>query len=564
MLNTQTHVIVVGAGLAGLAAAITAADNGCRVTILEKADKIGGAAAYSGGLVWVPANHAMQNKGLKDTPTAARDYLLATGKAHSQLLEEPAMDRWIAASAEAAKYFEDLGAVSWEVVPTMPDYHYPDAPGSTPEGRFLSATFDGSNVGKWREKLRVSPHFPVGTTYDELFSPDLASQLSVASQEENEDHSSSTSTGYFSATTSRVEGSDLLTMGTGVVAGFLAYASSSDAIEILIEHHVTALQFGGDSVTGVVIDTPEGEKSLLGEVVLTTSGYDWDAELTEKYAELGTNDAGSVAPQSLSGDGIRLVEQVGGAVKKFPGQCLPVVPGHSINEGKEFRYAHEYAYPHSFIVNELGKRFADDSYYTDICWNALEPGNRHLPMYLIWDSEHRQRYGGAGAQPGEAYPDLVKSGSTMQELAAELDIDGEQLERTAQEFNKSAVKGNDPIFGRGTKAAVRKFSGDPSHELHPNVAPVAKGPFYGMRIRLISAGIGMSGIHVDPEGRVLDQNGTPVPGLYAAGAATAFTASGSGYQSGYSLSRAITLGYTIGQLVNRSAEEHAELRPSIN
>ncbi|WP_433496605.1 FAD-dependent oxidoreductase [Sphaerimonospora sp. CA-214678] len=49
MTDHNRHVIVVGAGLSGLATALGSALRGCSVTVFESADLVGGAAAYSGG-----------------------------------------------------------------------------------------------------------------------------------------------------------------------------------------------------------------------------------------------------------------------------------------------------------------------------------------------------------------------------------------------------------------------------------------------------------------------------------------------------------------------------------
>ncbi len=68
-----------------------------------------------------------------------------------------------------------------------------------------------------------------------------------------------------------------------------------------------------------------------------------------------------------------------------------------------------------------------------------------------------------------------------------------------------------------------------------------------MRLTMVSTGIGLTGISVDPDGQVLDKDGRPVEGLYAAGAAAAFTSSGAGYNSGFSLSRAITLALLVAE-----------------
>ena len=49
-------VIVAGAGIGGLCAALRARENGASVAILEKADQIGGSAAASGGTIWCASN----------------------------------------------------------------------------------------------------------------------------------------------------------------------------------------------------------------------------------------------------------------------------------------------------------------------------------------------------------------------------------------------------------------------------------------------------------------------------------------------------------------------------
>jgi 3-oxosteroid 1-dehydrogenase len=107
----------------------------------------------------------------------------------------------------------------------------------------------------------------------------------------------------------------------------------------------------------------------------------------------------------------------------------------------------------------------------------------------------------------------------------------------------------DPEFGRGSNLTWQKFQGDPKQEPHPNLGPVDHAPFYGMRLRMISTGIGLTGISVDSDGRVLDDAKVPIHGLYAAGAAAAFNSSGAAYNSGFSLSRAITLGWLVAERI---------------
>src|SRR5262249_7084309 len=109
-------------------------------------------------------------------------------------------------------------------------------------------------------------------------------------------------------------GEDRLTFGTGVVASFLARALREDRIEIRGNERVTSLNTDDEgAVTGVWAQTPEGELELSGPVVLATSTYDWDPELVREFLGLEPDDFGSVAPQSLRGDGIRLARSIGGA-----------------------------------------------------------------------------------------------------------------------------------------------------------------------------------------------------------------------------------------------------------
>jgi 3-oxosteroid 1-dehydrogenase len=90
-VGTETDVIAVGTGAAGLSAALAASVSGARVMVVEKAPVIGGTTAMSGGCIWVPGHHHMAEWGLRDTREAALEYIRAVSP---DGWHWPAPDQW--------------------------------------------------------------------------------------------------------------------------------------------------------------------------------------------------------------------------------------------------------------------------------------------------------------------------------------------------------------------------------------------------------------------------------------------------------------------------------------
>ena len=518
-------VLVVGAGLSGLACALGLALRGRAATIFEASDKVGGAAAFSGGQVWVGANHVARANGIDDDLESTIAYVRGIAHDRPELLDEEAMLVWLRRAPEALAYWEAVGAVEWVQIPAFADYHQ-DVPGARLDGRYVTgARFDGARLGDWRERLQVSPHFPMGTTYDEMFAVGRRGSEVTA-----------TSGGM----------ADPLTFGTGIVAAFLRRVLEENAIEIRLRHRVTDLVRDGDAVVGVEADGPDGPVRALGEVVLATSAYDWDPAMVEEFLGLGPDDFGSAAPRTIAGDGIRVAREAGADITVIPANRVPLLPGWPSDLEPGFKYGPEFALPHSFTVDRSGSRFCDDSFWLDIVRHALMEGDRHVPCFLIWDERHHRKYGLGATPPGGSYPEgLVVSAPDLRTLADSLGVDLDGLVATAERFNRSADAGTDPEWGRGTNPFVRRYTGDPTHHPNPLLGSVAEPPFHGMRLRLLGTGIGSSGVRTDAESRVLRPDGSPIDGLSAIGACAAQTASGTGYNSGFALGRGLTAAYLV-------------------
>ena len=543
-------VIVVGAGLSGLATALGVALRGGRAIVLESSDLLGGAAAYSGGMVWVGANHVEAREGIEDDLTLAEAYVRDLTKDHPELLDEAAMRRWLEVAPEAMEYWENVGAIRWEIIPDLADYHS-EAKGALDVGRYLTnAVIDGGELGEWRSLLRVSPNFPVGMTYAEMhLKGRRSSSLATEEDEEIATHAGVPAFGKTDVSSPAAAEGDPLTFGTGVVASFLARALRETSIDIRLSTRVTELVTDDSgSVIGVSTEGPDGVQELRGPVVLATSTYDWNPELVEEFLGLGPDDFSSLAPTSLTGDGITMARAVGADVAYVPPTRVPIVPGWNSRSDTGVSNGPEYALPHCLMVDRQGRRFCDDSYWVTIVRGALNPEDRHLPFFLIWDEQHHRKYGLGLTPPGGEYPEeFVMQADDFGTLGAMLDIDGEELGRTIARFNEGAAQGEDPEFGRGSVPFILRFAGDPNHEPNPVLGPLTEPPFYGTRLKFVGTGIGSSGLRADSEGRVLSTTGAPITGLYAAGSVAALTTMGSGYNSGFALGRGLTMAYLIAQ-----------------
>src|SRR5690348_2863514 len=111
--DLEADVVCVGSGLGGLCAAITAHDAGKRALIVEKASKLGGVCAYSGGEVFVPANHLMAKAGIADSREEGLKYLEFLAAGHA----DPALQAVLLDTGPvAARYFEERAGLRWKYV----------------------------------------------------------------------------------------------------------------------------------------------------------------------------------------------------------------------------------------------------------------------------------------------------------------------------------------------------------------------------------------------------------------------------------------------------------------
>jgi 3-oxosteroid 1-dehydrogenase len=533
----KRNVVIVGSGMGGLTAAITAAELGLDVVVLEKGGRVGGSCAYSGGQVWLGGNHVAARDGIADSLESTLTYVKGIAARDPASLDPVQCERWLRGAVDAARWLEERGVIRWEIIPGYSDYYWPDAPGSAEQGRYLTgAPFDGASLGADFDRLLIGPYFPIGITYGEMFGFG----------------GMSSKTKWDWPLIERRRQDRVLTFGTGIAAALFKGALDR-GVRVLTEHNVVELLAAGGSVTGVRCETPSGERRFDGPVILATGAHDWSAEYFERYTTIPAELGGSLTPPTVAGDAMGLAAPLGAAVSTIPPWAAPVLPGYRLGEAAwpgdhGYRACWEHALPHCFIVNRAGERFCEDDFHSPIIGAALHRDAAgalvNLPAFLVWDESHHAKYGLGRVMPGGDYPNgLVESAASLAELGHKLGIDGAALGRTASRFNTHARAGADPDFGRGSKPATQRFRGDGNNHPNPNLGPVETPPFFGMRLSLVNTGIASAGVRTDPDGRALDGAGRPIGGLSVVGEAAARTAAGVGYNSGYSLSRAMAFGH---------------------
>ena len=266
----------------------------------------------------------------------------------------------------------------------------------------------------------------------------------------------------------------------------------------------------------------------------------------------------SPGPTGNTGDGLRLAESAGGRVENGLPHAAAWVPVSitTRKDGSKGVMPHfiDRAKPGVIAVMRDGRRFANEgnSYHDFVqeMMKAARPGEE-IAAWLVCDHRSLRRYG-LGCVPPFPMPlrhhlrtGYLKRGATLAELAGQAGIDAKGLEMTVAEFNKHAVDGRDPAFGKGTRA-YNRYQGDALHGPNPCVAPLEHAPYYA--IKLVIGDLGTyAGIKTDASARALNANGQPIAGLYAVGNDMTSIMGGNYPGAGITLGPALTFGYIAGR-----------------
>lgn len=554
-LPCDCDLLVIGSGAGGLGAAVVAAELGLRVLVVEKEPAFGGTTAWSGGWMWVPRNPLAVRAGIVETPDAPRQYLrhvagdsLDPRRIEAFLAHAPAMVQWHL--DHATLDFVDGNAV--------PDFHG-RASGARTGGRSVcAAPFDAKRLGALAAQLKA-PH-PLMSWLGMSIGGDLKHFLRA-----NRSLGSAWHVGkrlLRHAFDHATFGHGRLRMGGNALVAAMLAAAHERGVVLRAAHPARSLWCEGPRVAGAVIATPDGERRVRAHrgVVLACGGFAHDrARVAALFPHAPDGHSHwSAAPPSNTGDGLRLGEAAGAAVRSDLADAGAWAPVSLVQHGGDtlaFPHLVERGKPGLIAVDARGERFVDEAGNYHSFMRALfercaaRPGTP-VQAWLVCDHRFQRRYG-LGATKPWPFPlrawranGYLKRGCTLRELASACGIDADGLAHTVAQFNATAGDGRDLAFGRG-EIAYDRMQGDADHAgPNPCVAPIEHTPFYAVRIVPGSLGT-FAGLATNEHAQVLDARGAPVAGLYAAGNDMASVMGGHYPSGGITLGPALTFAYVL-------------------
>ncbi|HVK44698.1 MAG TPA: FAD-dependent oxidoreductase [Micropruina sp.] len=510
----RTDVVVIGAGAAGLLAAVAARRLGHEVLVVERSGSVGGSTATTDGALWLPGNDMMGRVGIpSDSAAEAASYLDALAAPGSPLVAA----RRVAFTRTAAIVGRWLttSRIALEVVKGLPDCR-PDVEGAKAQGRTL------------RPK-------PVPPKLDEEWAHTVRGVDPAASQ-----------TGLRAWLARPFRDPGQLSGGAALVAELLRRAVGS-GVQLWLEAPLTSLLVDDGAVTGVAVERAGEAVDVHADkgVLLACGGFEADQGLREEHLPVPTSSDWSVGV-GADGAALRAGQQVNAALAGLDqAWWTPVL----LADGKAHKVDVARIAPHSMIVDQAGDRYLNEAQPSVFAGSRMyehNRGMRSVPSYLIMDSRHRKanRLGpwDAGNSPKSAIEsgELVKAAG-FDELAQALGVDRAGLIGSLVAFNMMAKRGKDTDFGRGDSAWDRHF-GDPLLRRNPCLGAVDKQPFWAVRIYPGDSGT-KGGLVIDDRSRVLREDDTAVPGLWACSASAASIFGGSQPAQGAGLAAALVEAY---------------------
>ncbi len=491
----DADVVIVGAGGAGMVAAITAAQAGKSVVLVEGQSVVGGNSVRATG-------------GMNAAKTPAQD--------ENTFGESAGVEKTLASAASTYADNADITALAATVTAQWEAYQ------ANPEGYFDSVELmelDAMVGGKGLNNIDL-----VKTLCEN--SADSIEWLKTL-------NINLTSVGAFGgASVKRIhrpvdENGKTLSVGAYMVPLLEQSVNGYDNITLLTSTLANTILTKDGAAVGIVATGKDGETVTVNAkaVLLATGGFGANSAMVEQYKPelagfMTTNAAGA------QGQGIVMAEAVGAATVDMEQiQIHPTVQFDTaalITEGLRGDGA--------ILVNAEGKRFIDEVGTRDVV-SAAEIAQTGSYSWLVVD---QAMVDASTVIQGYIKKGYTFTGNTYEELAEAIGVDAAVFAETMNTWNGYVEAKNDPDFGRTSFA----------NQLNT-------APYYAIKV---SAGVHhtMGGLKINTSAEVLDTNGNAIPGLFAAGEVT-----GGVHGANRLGGNAVTDIVVFGRIAGASAAEYA-------
>ena len=290
----------------------------------------------------------------------------------------------------------------------------------------------------------------------------------------------------------------------------LEAACKKQGAEIRLNNKVTDVISDNGKAAGVKVSYEGGEYTIKAKaVIIATGGFGANPDMVVKF-QPGLAGFGTTNHKGATGDAFAWIEKFNGDLFQIEQiQTHPtVVPGKGamITEAVRGNGA--------ILINREGKRFGNEMATRDVM-SAAVLAQTGKTAYIFFDQGVRDSL---KAINGYVKNGFTTEGATIEELAGKLNIPADALKATVEQYNKYVVAKKDPEFGRNPNSFTRSYKNAEGKQVNEDTQLV-KGPFYAIEIAP-AVHHTMGGIKINPKTEVLTKEGTPIPGLYAAGEVT--------------------------------------------
>jgi len=541
--DDEADIVVVGTGVGAGTAALVARENGDTVIMVDKAPVFGGTSAKTVGVLWIPNNFSLREKGIEDSKEDCLRYLARYSHPERYSADSPQLG---------------LDEHAYSLLAAFYDNAYKAADQLRETGAM--------NLAEWR-----------------MFHLDRPATDYLDQVPENK---------VPAGRTLGTVGADGA-MGTGVdMMGQLEAALRKRDTRILLGHQAVKLVINDvGRVVGLQVDR-DGQTVMLRArkgVIFASGGY-----AHNRQALAGNQPHhfyGSCAIPMATGDFISIAGAAGARLGNMSSAWRSqVVLEQALKNSKLAGGVFIPAGDSMFHVNRYGLRAVNEKRnYNDRTevHGIFDSSRAEFPnqlMFMIYDQRSAEAFAGIyplPEKPGDSW--FVLQGNTLAELsdaiqARLLEIAGatgdfsldesftENLAQTLDKFNSYARTGRDEDFQRGQAKydsewhqAFSPMRSDtdwpvndmPSDTMYPLLE---EGPYYAT---ILGAG-GLDtngGPVIDARARVLDVDGQPIPGLYGAGNCIASPSRNAYWGAGCPLGLSLTFGYIAANSIHLEENE---------